>query len=107
MCAPFQVVADYLDYLLCCGTAHFGLRAGAEAPGDLATHLDGARRLGQGERLRIGIGDNELHALQAGCDHVIDRIAAGAADSEHGDARFQFLKVGNVSHVRSIAWGQE
>ena len=28
-------------------------------------------------------------------------IAAGTADAEHGDARFQLAQVGNVSHVCS------
>src|SRR5262249_55525960 len=96
-----QVILNFLDYFLCCGTAHFGLRAGAEALGDLDTHLDGARGLRHSQRLRVGISDDELNALQAGCDHVVDRIAAGAANAEHGDAWFQLAQVGNVSHVCS------
>jgi hypothetical protein len=95
------VIADFLDYFLCCGTAHFGLRAGAEALGDSDTHLDGARGPRHGERLRVSISDNELDALQASRDHVVDSIAAGTADAEHSDARFHLAKVGNVSHVCS------
>jgi hypothetical protein len=76
--------------------AHFGLRAGAEAFGDLDTHLDGARGLGRGERLCVGVGDDKIDALQASRDHVVDGIAAGAADAEHNDARSHLAKAGNA-----------
>ena len=61
-----QVVADLVDHLLGRGAADFGLRAGAESFGDLHAHLDDALGLGQGQRLRVGIGDDEVDALQAG-----------------------------------------
>jgi hypothetical protein len=96
-----QVIADFLDYFLCCVTADFGLRAGSKALRDLDTHLDGTRSLRHGERLRVRISDHKLDALQAGCDHIVDRIATGTADAEHGDPRFHLAKVGKVSHVRS------
>ena len=89
------MIADLVDHLFGRGAADFGLRAGAEAFGDLRAHLDDALGLGHGERLRVGIGDDEVDALQAGRDHVVDRIAAGAADAEHGDARFHFANVGD------------
>jgi hypothetical protein len=40
-----------------------------------------------GERLRVGVGDQELDPFQLGVDHVVDRVAAGAAESDHHDAR--------------------
>jgi hypothetical protein len=86
---------------LCCGTAHSGLRAGAEALCDLDTHLDGARGLRHGERLRVSISNNELDTLETSCDHVVDCIAASTANAKHGDPRFHLDKVGNISHVRS------
>jgi hypothetical protein len=49
---------------------------------------------------------HKINALQASCDHVVDRIAAGTADAEHGDARFHLAKVGNVGHVYSTIAGE-
>jgi hypothetical protein len=43
------------------------------------------------QRLRVGIGDDEVDALDFGLDHVGDRIAARAADTDDRDARTQFL----------------
>ncbi len=40
-----------------------------------------------GKRLRIGVGDDEVDAVEAGGDHVVDGVAAGAADADDGDAR--------------------
>ena len=78
------------------GGADFRLRAGAEALGDLGAHLDDALRLRHGQRLRVGVGDDEIDALQPGGDHVVDGVAAGAADAEHGDPRLQLADVRDV-----------
>ena len=40
--------------------------------------------------------DDELAADQAELDHVVDGVAAGAADAEHGDAGLEFPDVRNV-----------
>ncbi len=90
-----QVIADLVDRLLGRGAADFRLRAGAKAFGDLHAHLHDALGLRHGKRLRVGIGDDEIDALQSGGDHVVDGISAGAADPEHGDARLQFPNVGD------------
>jgi hypothetical protein len=37
--------------------------------------------------LRIGVGDDEIHALQIELDHVVDSVGAAAADTDDGDAR--------------------
>ncbi len=73
--------------------ADFRLRAGAEAFGHLQAHLDDAVSLGRGQRLRVGVGDHELDAVQTGFDHVVDGVAAGAADAEDGDAGLEFPDV--------------
>ena len=49
--------------------------------------------LRHGQRLRVGVGDDEVDALQPGRDHVVDGVAAGAADTEHGDPRLQLADV--------------
>jgi hypothetical protein len=57
-----EMVADLVDHLLGGGAADLGLRAGPETLGDLHAHLDDALGLGGGERLGVGIGDDELDA---------------------------------------------
>ena len=59
-----QMIADLVDHLLGGGAADIGLRAGAEPFGDLHAHLDDALGLGHGERLGVGVGDDEVDALQ-------------------------------------------
>ena len=43
----------------------------------------------EAERLRIGVGDDEVDADEARDDHVVDRVAAGAADAADHDAGLQ------------------
>ena len=45
----------------------------------------GARVLRQ--RLEIGVGDDELDAVEAGAHHAVDGVAAAAADADDLDAR--------------------
>ena len=54
--------------------------------------------LRHGQRLGVGIGDDEVDALQPGRDHVVDGIAAGAADPKHDNARLHFANIGDVGH---------
>ena len=91
-----EMVGDLVDRLLGGGAADLRLRAGAEPLRDRHAHLDEAVGLGHGERLRVGVGDDEVDALQARLDHVVDRVAAGAADAEDGDPRLQFRDVGHL-----------
>ena len=60
-----QMIADLVDHLLGGGAPDLRLRAGAEPLGDLHAHLDDALGLGHGQRLGIGVGDDEVDALQA------------------------------------------
>ena len=59
--------------------------AGAEPLGEVCAQLQNGARTGLLEGLRVGIGDNELHAFEFGADHVLDGIAAAAADADHLD----------------------
>ena len=56
-----------------------------------------------GERLRVGVGDDEVDAHEARGDHVVDGVAAGAADAEHGDPRLQLPDVGHFQIDASCA----
>ena len=78
--------------------AHFGLRAGAKTFGHPRAHLDDALGLRHGKRLSIGIGDDEIDALQPGRDHVVDRIATGTADPKDDNARLHLTNIGDVGH---------
>ena len=102
------MIADRIDCLFGCGAPHFGLRAGAQALGHLGAHLDDALGLRRGERLCVGIGDNEVDALQSGRDHVVDGIAAGAADPKHDNARLHLANVGDGGHfcltISTASW---
>jgi hypothetical protein len=64
------------------GFALLGLAAGAQAVG---AELHELVRLAAVERLRVGVGAEELHALHALRDHVFDGVAAAAADADHLD----------------------
>ena len=55
-----QMIADFIDHLLGGRAPDFGLRSRAKSFGDLHAHLDDAFRLGHGERLGIGIGDDKI-----------------------------------------------
>ena len=94
-----QMIADFIDRFFRRRAPHLGLRAGAKAFGHLSAHLDDAFGLGHGERLRVRIGDDEIDALQARRDHVVDCIAAGAADPEYRKARLHLANIADVSHV--------
>ena len=75
--------------------ANFRLRSGTETFGDIRAHLNAAFGARARQSLRVGIGDHELNALQTAFDHVVDGVAACAADTEYGDARLEFSQVRN------------
>ncbi len=67
--------------------ADFRVGAGAQALGDIGAELQlqlGAAVL---DRLRIGVGGDELDAVHAGVDHVRHGVAAAAAHAHHLDHR--------------------
>ena len=87
------------------GLADFGARAGAEPAGGAAAELDDPVGVRIAQRLGVGVGDDELDALDLASDHVGDGIAAGAADSDHRDARAQLIQFrSDLDHVRILLW---
>ena len=80
-----QVIANLVEHLLGRRAPDFGLRASAEPFGGRHAHLDDALGFRHRERLRVGVGDDEVDALQPAGDHVVDGVAAGTARPEHGD----------------------
>jgi hypothetical protein len=93
------MITDHIDCFFRCGAPHFGLRASAKASGHLGSHLDDALGHRHGERLCVGIGDDEVDALQPGRDHIVDGVAAGAANSKHDNAGLHLANIGDVGHV--------
>src|SRR5262249_8323464 len=88
-----EMIADFVDHFFGGGAANLRLRTGAETLGHLRAHLDDALCFRHRERLRVRVGDNEVDALQAGRDHVVHGIAAGAAYAENSDPRLHFPDV--------------
>jgi len=88
-----QVVANLVDHLFGGGPTDIGLRTGAETSGRRDAHLDDVFGPCHGQRLGIRVGDDELGALKAGFDHVVDGVTARAADAKNSNPRLQFADV--------------
>ena len=88
-----QVIDDILDRFLGGFRADRRLRARAKALGHFRAKLHARFRPALRQRLRVGVGDHEGDAVQLLFDHVVDRVAARAADAEDGDARTKLVVV--------------
>ena len=84
----FQGSANFVAVRLGSFLALFRLGAGTEA-GLAERQL--ARRGVAAQGLRIGVGGDELNAVHAFVDHVLDSVAASTADAEHLDDRTAFF----------------
>ncbi len=87
---------DLLDGFFGRGLADLGLGAGAEALGQVDAQLNAMLGAGGGQRLRVGVGDDEFDAGQARRDHVVDGVAACAADADHGQPRPEIGDLGQL-----------
>jgi hypothetical protein len=76
------------------------------APRPLVPKLDGAVGGAARQGLRIGVGADELYTLTLQIDHVLDGVAATAADSDHFDLG-ALVKISSsiisIGHV-SFSW---
>ncbi len=95
MCEPRQMVVDLVEAFFGRGAPDFRVRARAETFGHRDAELDDPLRFAERQSLRVGIGADEIHPVQTRGDHVVDGVAAGAADAENRDAGLQFLDVGD------------
>ena len=93
--AASQMINDLFDAFFGSSGTHCRPRARAQTFGNLHTHLD--LRLGQRllQRLCIGIGGDEIHAIERLFDHVVNRVSTGTAHTEHGDPGFQLFLTGH------------
>ena len=83
--AAREPLDDVLDRLLGRRGADLGPRAGAEPLGHARAELELVAGPALLQRLGVGVRDHELAALERLLDHVVDGVAAGAADADHGD----------------------
>ena len=67
----------------------FRTGSGAETLCGFKAELDFAAGRGMSESLRVGIGNDKVNAFQILRNHIIDGIAAAAADTDDGNPRFQ------------------
>ncbi len=80
-------LGDAVAVLFRRGLADLGLGACPQPLGQVRADLQLHARLAAAERLRIGVDDDELHALHPLVDHVIDGVAAATTDTHHLDHR--------------------
>ena len=92
-----KLIENLLEGFLCACASDIGPRAGAKPLGYARADLDFSLRLRLRKRLRVGVGHDELDTFELGRDHVVDGIAAGAADAQHGDA---WSELGDFRHFQ-------
>ena len=100
--------ANFLQCLLGRGLANLRPGAGRETFGQLKAHLHNSRGARGAESLRVSVGDDEVDPGQAGGDHIVDRVAAGASHAAHHDARLQFFQLGGLQidrHTLPLSFG--
>ena len=83
----FQGASDFLLALLGRALAHLRVSSCPEAPGELGSDLHPVGREGGFQCLDISVAGQEVHALEIGCDHVVDRVATASPDTDHLDLR--------------------
>ena len=86
-----EAVANFLQRLLGRRLADLRPGAGAETLRHLKAHLNYSLGARGTESLRVSISYDEVDPGQAGGDHIVDRVAAGAADAAHHYAGLQFF----------------
>ena len=78
-----QRAADFIHGSFGCVAAFVGLAARAQTGG---AQLDGVVCAAASQRLRVGVGADEFHAIDLAVDHVLYGVAAAAAYTHHFDA---------------------
>ena len=79
---PPAHLADRLLALLRSVAAQLGVAAAPQAARDLGADLQLVGRAVVRQRLRVGVDGPEIHVLQVGLDHAVERVAAAAAHAD-------------------------
>src|SRR5690606_1129029 len=87
---------DLIDSFFRSSFTDLGLRAGPQSFREIGAELYAMLRARRGQCLRIGVGDDEAHAAEAGGNHIVDGVAARAADADNRDARLE------ICHFRKL-----
>ena len=98
MSAPFSTSSISCAVLLRGLATDLGIGAGAEPARELAADVELHVGVGEQQRLRVGVDRDELHALQPGVDHAVDRVAPAAADPDDLDHREVVLRSAEHRH---------
>src|SRR6185369_7769669 len=85
---------DLVECLFGGGAPDLRPRTGAKPLRNLEAELDPAVGGRVVERLRVGVGDDEIDALDIGAHHVGDGVAARPADADHADPRAKLVNLG-------------
>ena len=80
-----QRALDRVVAVLGRAAADLRVGAGAEALGELAADVDLRRRVAHLQLLDVGVDRDEVDLRDAGVDHPVDRVQAGAADADDAD----------------------
>ena len=76
-----------------------GVRPCAETPRQFCAYLDLDGRLVRVEGLDVGIHRDELHALETRLHHVVDGVAAAAADAHNLQLRRKTVALIHIEHA--------
>src|SRR5690606_19225930 len=97
-------IADAVTVLQRGLPADLGIGAGAKALGDVAAELQAHPRADLVQRLRGGVGADELHAVDdIGANHMLHSVAAAAAHADYLDYRALSNVVDQFEHS-DIPW---
>ncbi len=94
-----QGLLDLLGVVLGGTTADLGVRAGAEAAGDLAADVELDVGVAEEQCLRVGVDRDELDPTEAELDHPVDGVDAAAADTDDLDDGEVVVVRGHVSQA--------
>src|SRR5207248_8130421 len=72
--------------------ADLRIAACAQPSGELSPDVELHVSIAHQERLGVGVHGDELHALQPGVDHAVDRVDPAAADADDLDHRQVVLR---------------
>jgi hypothetical protein len=87
----FETGTDIMERFFSRSGTNLRPRAGAETGGGAEAKLQRVFSARTRESLRVGVGYDELDALEVRLDHVVDRVAAGSAHAKNEDPRLKFL----------------
>ncbi len=99
-----QMIDDFVDAFFSSRTANLWLGTSTKTLCNGSAELDHAFGLRHRQSLSVGVGHDKIHAAQAGIDHIVDRIATAAADTEYGDAGLQLgdIRLLQIDSHRSL-----